>query len=332
MTPTMGILHMLAHNLDPVQMFRSFRKWEMAMDINPQDATSYTTQYQEALQKDVEYESCAKHRRVMVNKLETALPRSLVPSATHSGSYRSYFDACNLSSNDEENIKPYNVAESSPGRSDRAACVLLGARPYVNLPPDALPNCGQIDPNLNDCPSNPTETSSTSWIPDITDWRRPQEEPHLSMPISPMLWAAYSISYHMVSECRPVWTLAETLLAWGSQKPPARLFANNSFQGSSLKEHTGFWQAHTQNWIPQIQKTTLKCRNSLRKGHCTEWPRFITFCRCGMAAKPMWDPEGISHSKYADDRHRIQFGPGSDRPRIIVTLSTWWWGSIYIVR
>jgi len=52
------------------------------MDINPEDKTSYSTQYQEAFLKYVENESCAKQQRAPVNKLETVPSSNLVPSAT----------------------------------------------------------------------------------------------------------------------------------------------------------------------------------------------------------------------------------------------------------
>jgi hypothetical protein len=35
-----------------------------------------------------------------------------------------------------------------------------------------------MNPNLNEYNSDPMEISSTSWIPDITDWWRQQEETH----------------------------------------------------------------------------------------------------------------------------------------------------------
>jgi len=60
-TPTMGILLIFAHILDPFRMLRSFRKWDKGLDINLEDETSYTTQYQEAFLKDMENEYCAKH-------------------------------------------------------------------------------------------------------------------------------------------------------------------------------------------------------------------------------------------------------------------------------
>jgi hypothetical protein len=50
-TPSTGILLISAHILDPFLKFRSFRKWDMGMDINSEDETSYTTQYQEAFLK-----------------------------------------------------------------------------------------------------------------------------------------------------------------------------------------------------------------------------------------------------------------------------------------
>jgi len=100
------------------------------------------------------------------------------------------------------------------------------------------------------------------------------------------MWrATYSLSYQMVSEWRPVFPVAEMLSAGGSQKPPARPFAKMSLQGSLLAPITGFWLALTRYWIQQKQKTTRKWRKRRRRGNCTEWPRFTTFCRFGRAAK-----------------------------------------------
>jgi hypothetical protein len=55
-TPTTGILLISAHTLDPFRKLRSFTKWDKGMDINHEDETSYTTQYQEACLKYVENE------------------------------------------------------------------------------------------------------------------------------------------------------------------------------------------------------------------------------------------------------------------------------------
>jgi hypothetical protein len=61
-TPTTRMLLITAHILDLFRKLRSFRKWDKGMDINPEDETSYTAQYQEAFLKYVEKEYCAKHR------------------------------------------------------------------------------------------------------------------------------------------------------------------------------------------------------------------------------------------------------------------------------
>jgi hypothetical protein len=48
----------------------------------------------------VENEYCTKHQGAPVNKLETVLSSNVVPSAMASGSYQSFFDPYDLSSND----------------------------------------------------------------------------------------------------------------------------------------------------------------------------------------------------------------------------------------
>jgi len=91
-TPTMGMLLISAHILDPFRKLRSFRKWDKGMDINPENKTSYTTQYQEAFLKYEVNEYCAKHRCVPVNKEESLPSSNLIPSATASGPCDSSFD------------------------------------------------------------------------------------------------------------------------------------------------------------------------------------------------------------------------------------------------
>jgi len=122
--------------------------------------------------KDDENECCAKHQRLLVNKPEDVLSSNLVPCATSSGSSQSHFDPYDLSSDDEEYQMPGNVAEMTPGRSDCTARSLTATRLYLNSPPEAPKNWGQIDPNLNDYHSNPMEICSTFRLPDITAWWR----------------------------------------------------------------------------------------------------------------------------------------------------------------
>ena len=114
-TAMTGMLLITAVFLDPFRKLRSFRKWDKGIDINPEEETSYTTQYQEAFLMYVENEYSAKHRRMQVNKLEPIMSSNLVPSVTASGSYRSSCDPYDLSSNDEDYLTPNNVAETTPG-------------------------------------------------------------------------------------------------------------------------------------------------------------------------------------------------------------------------
>jgi len=198
-TPMKGIFLISAHILDPFRKLRLCRTWDKGMDINPEDETSDTTHYQKPFLKYVENEYCAKHRRVPVNKFKTVQSSNFVPSATASGSYQSSFDAYDSSSDNEEYLTPDNVAEMTPRRSDRAARLLTAAKLYLNSPPEAPKNWGQIYPNLNDYHSDPMEISSTFWIPDITNWSRQQEETHSTYAdLSNVAWDIFSIIPHGV--------------------------------------------------------------------------------------------------------------------------------------
>jgi hypothetical protein len=81
-TPTMGMVPISVHILDPFRMLRSYRKWDKRMDINPEDETSYTTHYQQAFLKYVENEYCAKHQCVPVNTLQSLPSSDHISSAT----------------------------------------------------------------------------------------------------------------------------------------------------------------------------------------------------------------------------------------------------------
>ena len=73
---------------------------------------------------------------------------------------------------------PNNVAETTPGRSDRAARSLTPAMLYLHSRPELPQNWWQIIPNLNDYPSHLMGISSTLWLPDNTDRWLQQEETH----------------------------------------------------------------------------------------------------------------------------------------------------------
>jgi len=168
-TPMTGMLHIGAHILDPFRKLRLFRTWEKGMDINPEDETSYTTQYHKAFPKYVENKYCAEHRRLPVTNSENIQTNNLSFSAMASKSGQSSYDSYDLCSNDEEYLMPNNVAETTPVRSDRAAPFLTAARLSLNSTPELPQNWGQINPNLNEYHSDPMEISRACWLPDITD-------------------------------------------------------------------------------------------------------------------------------------------------------------------
>jgi hypothetical protein len=148
------------------------------MDITLEDETSCTIQYQEAFLMYVENKFCAKHRCIPVNKHQSLLCSYPISSAMASGSFPSSFDPYDLSGREEEYLMPNNVAETTPGRSHRAARLLSAARLDFNSPPEAPRTWGLITTNLNDYHSDPVELSSIIRILDITDWWSHQEETH----------------------------------------------------------------------------------------------------------------------------------------------------------
>jgi len=148
------------------------------MNINPEDETSYTTQYQEAFLRHVENEYCGKHQCVPVNKHES-LPRSNpIPSGTVSESCQSSSDSYNMSSSDDEYLTPNNVADTTPRQTNHAARLFTSARLHPNSAPEAPKNWGQSDENLNDYHSDPMAISSTFWLPGISGWWCQQVDTH----------------------------------------------------------------------------------------------------------------------------------------------------------
>jgi len=126
----------------------------------------------------VEHEYCANHRRWPVTKIKNTPNINFTSSAMASSSGKSSYNPYDLSSDDDEYLMPTNVVQTTPGRSDRAACSLTAARLYLNSPPQLPRNWGQNKPNLNHYHTDPMEIISTFWLPDITDWRRQQDETH----------------------------------------------------------------------------------------------------------------------------------------------------------
>ena len=104
-----------AHILDLFRKLRSFQMWDKGLDINPEDETSYTTQYQAAFLKYVENEYCAKHICLLVSESETISNNNLVFSAMASRCGHSSYDPDHLCSDDDEYLMPNNVGETTAG-------------------------------------------------------------------------------------------------------------------------------------------------------------------------------------------------------------------------
>jgi len=85
-TRTTGMVLISVNILDPRQKLGLFWSWDKGIDIDPEDETSYTTQYQESFVKYVESEYPANHQCVRINEHETVPSSNPVPSATSSGS------------------------------------------------------------------------------------------------------------------------------------------------------------------------------------------------------------------------------------------------------
>jgi len=133
--PSAGMLHISGHILVPFRKLHSFRKWDKGMVTIPEDETSYTTLYQEAFLKYVENEYCAKHRCVPVIQSQSKQIYNLFPSSTASGSGQPFFNSSFSSSDYQVYLKPNNVAETTAGRSDRAAHLLTAPRLHLNSLP-----------------------------------------------------------------------------------------------------------------------------------------------------------------------------------------------------
>jgi len=177
-TPIQGILLICANIVNPWWTFRSFKKWDKGMDINSAEEISYTSQYHEAIVTVVENEYCAKHRLVPVNQPESVPSSNLLPSATALETSQSSLHLHDLSRNDQEYLVPTNVAEMTSRRSDHAVRWFTATGLYLNSPPGAPTNWGQINPNHHQYHSDPMEISSTFCILDITEWWRKHEETH----------------------------------------------------------------------------------------------------------------------------------------------------------
>jgi len=192
------------------------------MDINPEDETSYTTQYQEAFLTYMENEYCSKHRWLSVIKPERIPNNNPFPSAMASGYSESSFDPYDLSSADEDYLMQKSMTETTPGLSDWAARLLTAARFHLNSPPESPQNWGEVKPNPNEYHSDSIEISRAFWIPDIPDWWRHQMETSSeSADLCNVAWNIASIIPHAVG-VEASFSQWEYFVGWRKSKTTGR--------------------------------------------------------------------------------------------------------------
>jgi len=154
----------------------------------------------------------------LVTKPENILNNNLSSSGMASRSGQSSYHLYDLSSDDKEYLMHNNVAKTTPGQSNRAACLLSAAMLYLNSPSELPQNWGQINLNLNDYHSDPMEISRTFWLLDITNWWRQQEETHSKYPdLSNVAHDIFSIIPHGVG-VEVSYSLGRDVIGWRQSK------------------------------------------------------------------------------------------------------------------
>jgi len=138
--------------------------------MNPEDETSYTTQYQAACLKYVKTEYCTKHRPLSVTTLENNQHSEVFRCLNAFVLGRASLNPYRWPYDQDEYLTSKCVAETRSRRRNCAEYPLTAARLNLNSPPDSPYTAGQVNPNFNDYHSDPMEMSSTFWLRDITDW------------------------------------------------------------------------------------------------------------------------------------------------------------------
>jgi len=233
----------------------------------------------------VENEYCAKHRRVPVNKLESLPSSNLILSAMAWGSCHSWFDPYDLSSDDDKNLTPDNVAETMPGQSYYAARLLTAARIYLSPLPEAPKNWGQINPNCNDYHSDPMEIRSTFLLPDITEWLRQQEETHSKYAdLSNVARDIFSIIRRGV-EVEASFSIGRDVIGWRQSETTGETLLERVIVREFARANDRIFAGADPSLDTTNTENDMEWTKRERKGNCTEWPRLMTFSRCGCAAE-----------------------------------------------
>jgi len=162
-----------------------------------------------------------------VIKPENFLHGNILLFATPSGFGQSGFDRYGLSSGDDDYLTHKSVAETTPGRSDRAARLLTATNLHLNSQPEAPKNWGLINPKLNHYHSNPMEIRSTFWLPDITNWWCRQEATLWKYAdLSNVAWDIFSIIPHGVGVEASL-SLQWDVIAWRQSKTTGGMLHEN---------------------------------------------------------------------------------------------------------
>jgi len=194
MLPISTLIH------DSILKLLSFMKRGKGVDTNPQDKTSYTTQYHEATLKYLKNENRAKHRHLPVPMSEKTLNNPLSSLAMVCRSVQSSNDLYNLSRDDKEYLMANSVAKMTPGWTYHASPLLTAGWFNLISSCELRLNWWQRNPNLNHYHSDPMEISSICSLPDIADrWGQQKETNSTYTNVSIGTCTIFSIIPHWVS-------------------------------------------------------------------------------------------------------------------------------------
>jgi len=117
---------------------------------------------------------------------------------------------------------PKSVTETTLRWSNCTASLLTAAKLYLNSPLISPKNWGQVNPNVTYYHSNPMQTNTGFWLPDITDWWLQHQE---------LLWKyanpsdvsriIFSIIQHAVG-MGAIFSLGCDVIGWRLSKTTAR--------------------------------------------------------------------------------------------------------------